>query len=171
MRLSAEEWFENTRTWLRPDHSELLYIGEFRLDCKRRIATLCDAQPPLATDETNRTFFAPLMKHYRVSFLDDYAAIAGLDSLDPNYGGMIDQVVASRSSVFVGTYFSSFSAYIGRTRGYHGLSGKKMYYSHPGYWNQTHSWIYPHTSYSAREYPLGWAGIDEDDEPSEADFY
>ena len=114
---------------------------------------------------------APLMKHYRVSFLDDYAAIAGLDSLDPNYGGMIDQVVASRSSVFVGTYFSSFSAYIGRTRGYHGLSGKKMYYSHPGYWNQTHSWIYPHTSYSAREYPLGWAGIDEDDEPSEADFY
>mmetsp|Transcript_26528 Transcript_26528/g.56440 ORF Transcript_26528/g.56440 Transcript_26528/m.56440 type:complete len:432 (-) Transcript_26528:538-1833(-) len=117
MRISAEEWYENTRPWLK--EGELLYI---------------------ATDETNRTWFEPLMKHYRVSFLDDYSELAGLSDLDPNYVGMIDQVVASRSKVFVGTYFSSFSAFIGRMRGYHGVSGKKMYYSHPDYWNETHSW-------------------------------
>ena len=113
----------------------------------------------------------PLMKHYRVRFLNDYSDLAGLPNLDPNFVGMIDQVVASRASKFVGTYFSSFSAYIGRMRGYHSVSGKQMFYSHPDYWNETHSWVYPHSSYSAREFPLGWVGIDEDDEPSEQDFY
>jgi hypothetical protein len=119
MRLSAEDWHENTRSWLEPDAGRLLYI---------------------ATDETNRTFFRPLMEHYNVRFLDDYSSLAGLADVDPNFVGMIDQVVASRGRVFVGTYFSSFSAYIGRMRGYHGLSGKRMFYSHPKYWNETHSW-------------------------------
>jgi hypothetical protein len=92
MRLSADQWHENTRLWLEPDAGHLLYI---------------------ATDETNRTFFRPLMEHYKVRFLDDYSVLAGLSELDPNYVGMIEQVVASRASVFVGTYFSSFSAYTG----------------------------------------------------------
>jgi len=74
-------------------------------------------------------------------------------------------------SKFVGTYFSSFTAYIGRLRGYHGVSGKKMFYSHPDYSYETHKWAYPHSSYSAREYPLGWVGIDGDEEPSESVFY
>jgi len=150
MRISAQEWHENTRHWLEPDDQHLLYI---------------------ATDETNRTFFEPLMKHYKVRFLSDYSELANLSNLDPNYVGMIDQVVASRARDFVGTYFSSFSAYIGRMRGHHALSGKRMFYSHPDYWDETHSWVYPHSSYSAREFPLGWVGIDEDDEPSERDFY
>jgi hypothetical protein len=92
-RLSAEEWYTNTQTWLTPDAGHLLYI---------------------ATDETNRTWFSPLMEHYTVRFLDDYTKLAGLDKLDPNFVGMIDQVVASRGWDFVGTYFSSFSAYIGK---------------------------------------------------------
>ena len=92
MRLSADQWHENTRSWLEPDAGHLLYI---------------------ATDETNRTFFGPLMEHYKVRFLDDYFELAGLSELDPNYVGMIEQVVASRARVFVGTYFSSFSAYTG----------------------------------------------------------
>lgn len=150
MRISAEEWFENTKPWLEPDEQHLLYI---------------------ATDETNRTWFEPLMKHYQVRFLDDFSELAGLSKLDPNFVGMIDQVVAAGSRVFVGTYFSSFSAYIGRIRGYHGISGKKMYYSHLDRWNETHNWAYPHASYSAREYPIGWAGIDGDEEPSEKSFY
>jgi hypothetical protein len=92
-RLSAEEWYTNTKPWLKPDAGQLLYI---------------------ATDETNRTWFSPLMEHYTVRFLDDYTKLAGLDMLDPNFVGMIDQVVASRGWDFVGTYFSSFSAYIGK---------------------------------------------------------
>ena len=54
----------------------------------------------------------PLMKHYKVRFLDDYRKLAGLDDLDPNFVGMIDQVVASKARDFVGTYFSSFSALV-----------------------------------------------------------
>ena len=25
-------------------------------------------------------------------------------------------------------------------RGYHGVSGKRMYYAHPAHWNDTHGW-------------------------------
>lgn len=97
--------------------------------------------------------------------------MAGLDQLDPNFVGMIDQVVCSRGRVFVGTYFSSFSAYIGRMRGYHGTSNKLMFYGQLDRKYETHTWLYPHSSYSAREYPTGWNGIDGDTEPSEVDFF
>jgi hypothetical protein len=83
-------------------------------------------------------------------------------------------------------------------RGYHGVSGKRMYYAHPAHWNDTHSWgktsnpyvslfdryylallillrlfkiVHPHSAYASREYPTGWVGIDGNDEPSEKDFY
>ncbi|KAL7533903.1 hypothetical protein ACHAXR_005519 [Thalassiosira sp. AJA248-18] len=150
MKLSAEEWHYNTKSWLEPDDQHLLYI---------------------ATDEADRSFFEPLMKHYKVRFLDDYSELVNLSNLDPNYVGMIDQIVASKARDFVGTYFSSFSAYIGRMRGYHAISGKRMFYSHRKYWNATHSWVYPHASYPSREFPLGWVGIDEDYEQNGQDFY
>ena len=113
----------------------------------------------------------PLREHYRVRFLDDYSKLAGLSDLDPNFVGMIDQIVASRSRTFVGTYFSSFSAYIGRMRGYSGVSDIDMLYGQRSHWNETHSWVYPHASYSAREFPLGWVGIDENYEQDGRDFH
>ncbi|KAL7460870.1 hypothetical protein ACHAXS_001306, partial [Conticribra weissflogii] len=149
MRITAEEWYEHVKDKLLP--GELVYI---------------------ATDEMNRTFFEPLKKHYKLRFLSDYHDLIGMDNLDPNYMGMIDQVVSSRGRIFIGTYFSSFSAFIGRMRAYSGISSKKMYYgSSKQYELETHKWVYPHSSYSAREFPLGWAGIDSDHEPTEEDFY
>ena len=65
------------------------------------------------SDETNRTFFEPLATHYNLKFLSDFQEV--VDQVDPNFIGMIDQVVCSRGRVFVGTYFSSFSAYIGKS--------------------------------------------------------
>lgn len=112
-----------------------------------------------------------MAKNYNIKFLSDFHDVAGLDQLDPNYVGMIDQVVATRGRVFVGTYFSSFSAYIGRMRGYHGISNKLMFYGQKERMLETHKWYYPHSSYSAREYPTGWNGIDGDTEPSEEDFF
>ena len=147
MRISAEEWVENTRHIFQP--GEIIYI---------------------ATDETNRTFFEPLEMHYRLRFLTDYNEYAGLDGLDPNFVGMIDQVVASKGRQFVGTYFSSFSAFIGRMRGYHGYSGRDMHYGQLEYQNETHHWVLPHSSYSAREFPVGYMQIDGDTEPEEG-FY
>jgi len=151
MKIDAEEWLRSmTRSGFEPDTGQVVYV---------------------ATDEADGTFFDPVREHYELRFLSDFEGIAGLDGLDPNLVGMLDQVVASGGERFVGTYFSSFSAYVGRMRGYRGVPSTSMYYGHPDRWNETHVWRYPKPSYSAREYPLGWVGIDGDDEPDEGDFF
>jgi hypothetical protein len=73
MRISAEEWLANTRHIFR--EGEVIYIS---------------------TDETDRAFFEPLARRYRLQFLSDYEELAGLDRIDPNFAGMIDHVIASR---------------------------------------------------------------------------
>ena len=89
VKLSAEEWYENTKELFRPN--EIIYV---------------------ATDEKDKTFFEPLAKHYNLHFLNEYTEVAGLDKLDANYAGMIDTIVASRGRLFVGTWFSTFTGYI-----------------------------------------------------------
>ncbi len=42
--------------------------------------------------------------------------------------GMIDQVVCTRGEVFVGTWFSTFSGYITRMRGYLGYKVTSVYF-------------------------------------------
>lgn len=51
--------------------------------------------------------------------------------LNPNYYGMVDQLVCSRAKVFAGAFWSTFTGYIHRLRGYHGL-GESSYYHTPG---------------------------------------
>lgn len=141
MKIPAKEWYENTKEhW---QQNEIIYV---------------------ATDEKNKTFFEPLAAHLDLRFLDDFWELAGLGNVDPNYFGMIDTIVASRGSIFVGTFFSSFTAYAGRMRGYHGMSGKLMWYGQKGHKADTHQFVYPRESYSSREFPVGWIGIDGDKE-------
>ena len=45
---------------------------------------------------------------------------------------MVESIVCSRAKVFAGTYFSTFTGYIHRLRGYHGL-GEDTYYHSTGY--------------------------------------
>jgi hypothetical protein len=71
----------------------------------------------VATDEFNRAFFGALEYKYNLLVLGDFAH--QLEGVDPNYHGMIDQIVASRGKVFMGSFFSTFSGYINRMRGYH----------------------------------------------------
>jgi len=54
----------------------------------------------IATDERDKSFFKILMDHYDVTFLDDYMHL--LTDVNPNYYGMLDQLVASKGR---GTYF------------------------------------------------------------------
>lgn len=49
-------------------------------------------------------------------------------SASANYFGMIDQLVASRGKIFFGCWFSTFTGYINRIRGYHSVKDKL-----PGY--------------------------------------
>ena len=81
-------------------------------DRKNRIAYI-------ATDEGNRTFFEPFVREYKtVYFLDDIKNGTGLDTINPNYVGMIEQVICTGADVFIGTPLSTFTAYITRMRGF-----------------------------------------------------
>jgi hypothetical protein len=84
----------------------------------------------IATDERNKSFFDAFKSHYTggIRFLDDYNNLADLKLVNPNYLGMIDQVVCSRGNQFVGTWFSTFSGYITRMRGYLGYSDSTVWY-------------------------------------------
>jgi hypothetical protein len=140
VKISAEDWYENTKD-LFPDPREIIYV---------------------ATDERDRKFFEPLAQQHNLRFLDDFKEIAQLDQLDPNLFGMIDTVIASRGRLFVGTWFSTFTGFINRMRGYHGMSGTTSYYSTPDRKFNTHKWVDPEKDLIAREWPTAWVGIDGD---------
>ena len=76
--------------------------------------------------------------------------------------GMIHTIVASRGRVFVGTYFSTFSGYINRMRGYHGMTMKKSYYGTKDRKTAVHTWGTIPGGVFAKEWPTGWIGIDGD---------
>jgi len=148
VKIPAEEWYENLKeTW---EPNEIIYI---------------------ATDERNKTFFDPIKEHNEVRFLDDYWDFAGLGDLDPNYMGMIDTIIASRGRTFGGTFFSTFSGYINRMRGYHGMTMKDSYYSFLPKKTITHEWP-EHKSGTifSHEWPNGWVGIDGEKDPSREKF-
>ncbi|KAJ8599752.1 hypothetical protein CTAYLR_003439 [Chrysophaeum taylorii] len=56
---------------------------------------------------------------------------ASVDGINPNYLGMAESIVCSRAEVFAGTWFSTFTGYIHRLRGFHGL-GENTYYHSTG---------------------------------------
>ena len=140
-RLDIEEWYENSK--------DVLIAGE----------TIY-----IATDDANRTFFEPLTSQHGhpIKFLMDYKDVAGLDRLDSAYYGMVDTVVAAQGRVFVGTWFSTFTGYINRLRGYTGLSMKQSWYSWLARKERMQQWEYPHGNYPAREWQVAWTGIDGD---------
>jgi len=95
---------------------------------------------------------------WTLRFLRDYLKEApngsALKAVNPNALGMVECLVCSRGVVFAGTYMSTFTGYIHRVRGYHGLGEDTYYHSsghvfmlqdrHPG----GHGWT--------REFRTGW---------------
>jgi len=69
---------------------------------------------------------------WTIRMLDDYIGKGVLKGVNPNYFGMTESIVCSRAKVFAGTWFSTFTGYIHRIRGYHGL-GEDSYYHSTGY--------------------------------------
>eukprot|EP00540_Astrosyne_radiata_P019171 CAMPEP_0116830088 /NCGR_PEP_ID=MMETSP0418-20121206/4571_1 /TAXON_ID=1158023 /ORGANISM="Astrosyne radiata, Strain 13vi08-1A" /LENGTH=163 /DNA_ID=CAMNT_0004459157 /DNA_START=169 /DNA_END=660 /DNA_ORIENTATION=- len=118
----------------------------------------------IATDERNKTYFAPLAARHRLLYLDDFGHL--LNGMSPNYYGMVDQLVAARGRNFWGCYWSTFSGYINRMRGYHHgdvrQGGIRSWYYVParyfGVMLRYHPIIKP---MQAREFPLGWRDIDK----------
>ncbi|GAB5359444.1 hypothetical protein AAMO2058_000544600 [Amorphochlora amoebiformis] len=114
----------------------------------------------IATDEKDHSIFEPFKKHYKVRFLSDYLDKGVLKGVNKNWFGMIEQIVCSRSKRFVGTWWSTFTGYINRMRGYHGDDKKSWYY--PKNWKyemQTYKAPYGETGWW-REWPPAWTSID-----------
>lgn len=142
VKFSSLQWYENTKEIWKPQ--EILYI---------------------ATDEMNQTFFNDFRNRHSgpLRFFNDYKKVAELDNIDPTLYGMIDTVVAARGTVFAGTWFSTFSGYIIRLRGYYGMSKFYSYYSWLDRKYFMHRWMnVGEGSVYAREYPVGWTSIDGD---------
>ena len=139
VKISGEEWYENLKDiW---NEGELLFI---------------------ATDERNKTFFDPIKEHHEVRFLDDYWEVAKLGEIDPYFLSMVDTIVASHGRTFAGTWFSTFTGYINRMRGYLGYSIKDSWYGYLPRKGIVRDYKYPSGNYGAREFPIGWVAIDGD---------
>ena len=73
------------------------------------------------------SFFKPFTDNYDVVFLNDFLDV--IPEVNTNFYGMIDQLVAYKSRVFFGTWWSTLSGYVNRMRGYyitkHKLEGYK----------------------------------------------
>ena len=143
VKFDSMTWYNNTKEIWKPD--EILYV---------------------ATDETKASFFEDFKNNHGgpMRFFNDYKTLASLDDIDHTYYGLIDTVVASRGIVFAGTWFSTFSGYITRLRGYYGMSKYYTYFSWLDRKKYMHHWmdIWEGSLY-AREYPVGWTGIDGDE--------
>jgi hypothetical protein len=124
----------------------------------------------IATDERNLTFFDPLRNHYHVYFLHDFKD--QLEDLNKNFYGMLDQRIASRGRTFVGAYYSTFTGYINRMRGYHSQKDKlpgyekgelnSYYYMPTKHKNAMRNYHSIKAPFWAREFPAGWRDIDHD---------
>ncbi|KAL3899357.1 MAG: hypothetical protein SGARI_006477 [Bacillariaceae sp.] len=136
----------------------------------------------VATDEKSIEYFGPLRVHYQMLFLWDFKEELG--NINPNYLGMVDQLVAAKGKTFVGTYPSTFSAYINRLRGYHSQMDQSpvgyergrvdSYYFTPNRNKvirdimQTYHGVDQNPEHSlekgfwCREFPVAWTDIDHD---------
>jgi len=125
----------------------------------------------IATDERNKTFFDPLAQHYQIYFLDNFVHLLPKD-FNKNYYGMLDQRIASRGLKFAGAYYSTFTGYINRMRGYHSqkekldgyLDGKLESYFYVPREKRDDISVYSSLlgPLWGREFPTAWRDIDHD---------
>ena len=128
----------------------------------------------IATNERDTSFFKPIQEVYHVSFLGDFGTM--LSNINPNYFPMLEQIVASRGHLFFRTFFSTFSAYIARLRGYYSVKemqsgyldgGLKNTFLLPAKWEkEMHLYQAIHKPLFSRDFPVAWRGIDRLELPS-----
>lgn len=147
-RIEAQEIYENSKDELTPNTT--IFI---------------------ATDERDKNFFNDMKKHYKIYFLDDFIKDT-LQGVNTNYYGMIDQLVASRGRIFFGCWFSTFTGFITRIRGYRSVKDKldgydkgilptTYYYATKPKKFEMHTYTPLMPAFFNREYPTSWRDIDK----------
>lgn len=126
----------------------------------------------IATDEQDKKYFETLSKHNKLYYLEDFKDL--LNDLDPNYYGMLDQLIASTGDIFIGTFYSTFSGFINRLRGYRSqkaqLPGYELgkiqsYYTYGdqglrGARDMMLNYRSVRQSFWTNEFPVGWRDLD-----------
>jgi len=113
----------------------------------------------------------PMTQHYKLYFLRDFSDL--LLDISPNHYGMIEQLVIARGDLFVGTFYSTFSAYVNRIRGYHAQKNRapgseqgilnSEYLGHNGkHRDEMKVYKAVHNNVWTREWPSAWRNIDLD---------
>ena len=131
--------------------------------CKGCMANRKPCPQGKEADEIKGCMSDPTWKAFRdngweLVFLRDFEKAGVLKGVNPNFFGHLDTIVCSRAKIFAGTWFSTFTGYIHRLRGYHGL-GEATYYHSPKKLEAAQS----DTSVGhgfAREWRAGWADDD-----------
>lgn len=176
VRQEAKEIRDNIEGLLR--NGEQIYIAtdELSKDGDKNKKHV-DFNPLAMTKKNDHVWFQSLFDRYgreNIHFLDEYFE-KDLKDAPSIWIGSIEEVVCSRSRVFIGTRLSTFSGYINRLRGYMSDVGQKLvldfqakypydYY----YYQKGPSWsLYPTNSYGgshpswSKEYKEVWDGVYE----------
>jgi hypothetical protein len=98
---------------------------------------------------------------WKLRFLKDYIAQGYLKDSNPNVHGMVECIVSSRAKAFAGTFYSTFSSFIHRLRGYHGIAEETYYHSTGHLLDLQQPRSYGHGF--VREWRGGWTDDDETD--------
>lgn len=148
-----------------------------RVDADKILAVAKDQIPKgatvyIGTDERKKDFFDIMKKYgWDVVFLDDFMHL--VKDVNPNYFGMLDQLVTSRGEIFFGCWFSTFTGYISRLRGYHsqnsqaegyemGLLPTTYFYALAEHKTRLHDYWPIKKAFYTREFPASWRNLDFD---------
>ena len=144
-----------------------LQFKEVKIPAAQIIDNIKDVSPPtdivyVATDERDPAYRQVIKDYYKGNawFLDDFIEKVGINKLNPNYIGMIEQIICSRSSLFIGTWFSTFTGYITRMRGYYGFDYRTNWYHYLLRKDSFQTEYFPREAWYIREWPTGWVNID-----------
>jgi hypothetical protein len=119
----------------------------------------------IATDETDRSFFADLRGRYDLFSLDCFRSLLP-ENLPADSLACVEQTICAFADLFIGTNLSTFSAYITRLRGYYGAADQNTYFTDGSVGSEMDSegsppfsWIHWLTSgnpWWAREFKEAW---------------
>merc|ERR1712167_194509 len=75
---------------------------------------------------------------------------------------MIDAMVCTRGEQFIGTWFSTFTGYITRMRGYMDYPDETTWFGDKEHMNRAQTYEFPRFPFYMRENSISWFGIDAD---------
>ena len=123
----------------------------------------------VATDDYDDTYFLSISESFNLVLLSDFSKL--LESVNANYFGLIlEQIILAKGETFHGTYFTTFSGYVSRRRGYYrsvSLEDRdtgllpKSFYMPLQYRDENNIYKAPHRPFYAQEFPISWREINK----------